>query len=194
MTMPRNVGGFVLAILLGINIPAASQTPSSRTAISPQHVASAMAQAGWKVNPEQIQLLSQVTSTGRDSWLEVVHVARWQGNKLKAELRCHDPRACLPFYVVVNQAGTADKPGQTPVGTVADGKPPILEMTAEQPLLRSGDPATLLFADKGLSITMPVICLQSGHRGQSIRVASSDHKRFYKAEIVGPGLLKATAL
>jgi flagella basal body P-ring formation protein FlgA len=195
MTMPRNSGSFILAILLGTLIPAAGQSQQNRIAITPQHVVSAMAGAGWKVSVGQVQLLSQVTSTVRDAWLEVLQVTHWQEDKLKVELRCHDPRVCLPFYVVINQGGTAVKFGQTMAAdTEVDAKHSVLEMPAEKPLMRSGDPATLTFADKGLRITMPVVCLENGQRGQRIRVASADHKRFYKAEIVGPGLLRATAL
>lgn len=195
MTMPRNSGAFLLTILLGAIIPATGQTPPGRIAVSPQRVASALAQAGWRVNPEQVKFLSQVTAAAGDAGLQVVQVTRWQRDKLKVELRCHDPHACLPFYVLVNEDRAADKSGQTSVAdTASTGKPPAFEMTAETPLLRSGDPATLTFANKGLSINMPVICLENGHRGQKIRVASTDHRRFYKAEIVGPGLLKATTL
>jgi hypothetical protein len=197
MTMPKNIGISSLALLLGLIVPATGQVQQNRTAITPQRVASAMADAGWTVRPEQVKLLSQVTSSSREAWLQVVQVTHWQGDKLKVELRCHDPHACLPFYVLVNQAGTAAKRGQTLSGDESAGTPAgraELEMTAEKPLLRSGDPATLTFADNGLHISMPVICLENGHRGQKIRVASADHKRFYKAEIVGPGLLKATTL
>jgi hypothetical protein len=194
MTMPNNSGAFLLAILLGTIIPATAQQ-QNRTVITPQHVASAMAGAGWKVSPGQVKLLSQVTSNVRDAWLEVVQVTHWQEGKLKVELRCHDPRACLPFYVVVSEYRTADEIGPTSASVAdADAKQPALETPAEKPIMRSGDPALLTFADKGLKITMPVICLENGQRGQRIRVASADHKRFYKAEIVGPGLLKATTL
>jgi hypothetical protein len=194
MTMSRNTASFFVATLLGIAIPTAAQTQPSRSAITPQRVANAMSDAGWKVSPGQVKLLSQVT-TSRDTWLQVVQVKHWQGNQLKVELRCHEPRSCLPFYVLVNEGGKADKAGLTAdAGADTDGKQAALEMPVEKPLIRSGDPATLKFADKGLSITMPVICLENGQRGQRIRVASADHKRFYKAEIVGPGLLKATTL
>ena len=188
MTMPRNSGGFLLAILLGITILATAQQ-QNRTVITPQRVANVLADAGWKVSPGQVKLLSQVTSTAGDAWLQVVQVSHWQGDKLKAELRCHDPRACLPFYVLIDQGGTADKTGLTAAADAdTDAKQPALEMRLEKPLMRSGDPATLTFADNGLRITIPVICLENGQRGQKIRVVSTDHKRFYKAEIVGPGL------
>ena len=195
MAMTRNSGVVVLAILLGGIVSASAQAQPNRSAITPEHVAGALVDAGWKVNAAQVKLLSQVTSTVRGAWLEVVQVTHWHQDMLKVELRCHDPRACLPFYVLVDQIRAADKPGQT-AAMPADvqAKPPLLETTAEKPLMRSGDPATLTFSDQGLRITMPVVCLENGHQGQKIRVASADHKRFYKAEIVGPGLLKATAL
>jgi hypothetical protein len=37
---------------------------------------------------------------------------------------------------------------------------------------------------------MPVICLQGGVRGQTIRVASTDRKQVFDAEIVATGMLK----
>jgi flagella basal body P-ring formation protein FlgA len=58
--------------------------------------------------------------------------------------------------------------------------------------MHDGDPATLVFDNSRLRISLPVICLQSGSRGQTIRVESRDHKRFFKAKIVESGLLKAT--
>jgi hypothetical protein len=103
---------------------------------------------------------------------------------LKVELRCHDHRACLPFYVLLN-AGTADAPGPT-------ATPQTLEVPVKQALMRDGDPATLVFENTALRITLPVICLQSGNRGQKIRVSSKDRKHFFKAEIVDLGLLRAT--
>ena len=193
--MPRNFGVVSSLLLLLGTIPAAGQLPDNRSPISPQQVANAMAASGWKVASEQVNFLSKVTSATRDGRLQLVQVTRWQGDRLKAELRCHDPRACLPFYVLISRTVTADEPGQTSAAMAsADSNQSAFEMTTEKPLLRSGDPATMTFANKGLSITMPVICLENGHRGQKIRVASADHKRFYKAEIVGPGLLKATTL
>jgi flagella basal body P-ring formation protein FlgA len=39
---------------------------------------------------------------------------------------------------------------------------------------------------------LPVICLQNGVRGQRIRVASKDHRRFFEGEVVGTGVLKGS--
>ena len=151
--------------------------------VSPQRVAAALAAAGVSATAGQVRFLDPVTALVQDPRLQVVRVGNWTGGALKAELRCHDHRACLPFYVLLG-GGTADAQGGTPQKGVTDS----LDKSA---LMRDGDPATLLFEGSTLRISMPVICLQSGNRGQTIRVASTDHKRFFSAEIVGSGLLKA---
>jgi len=172
-------------------LSAGAQTPAGRFVITGQSVASAMTAAGWKITGDQVRFLSQVTANRPDARLQVVHTSRGLQGALTVELRCHDRSACLPFYVVITGAGAA---GTSDPTAVSDGDQSALLTTAQKPLLRTGDPATLVFADKALRISMPVICLQNGHQGQKIRVASTDHRRFFKAEIVGPGLLRAITL
>jgi flagella basal body P-ring formation protein FlgA len=43
---------------------------------------------------------------------------------------------------------------------------------------------------KDFRATTPVICLENGRQGESIRVSSLDRKRIMVGEIVGPGLLR----
>jgi len=180
------LAAFVVAVL-----PAAAQVQARRLAITPEDVARALTDSGWKVSADRIKLLAPVTATYA-AQLDVMQVTHWQAGKLRAKLHCRDPRACLPFFVLIDEA---EKDALSHAAIAEASEPPAnLLAEPEAPLLRSGDPATLKFADRGLSITMPVICLENGRRGQKIRVASMDHKRFYKAEIVGPGLLKATTL
>ena len=59
-------------------------------------------------------------------------------------------------------------------------------------VIRGGDHATLILESPDFRMRFPVICLQSGVRGQRVRVASPDHKQFYEAEIVAPGMLKGS--
>ena len=58
-------------------------------------------------------------------------------------------------------------------------------------LMRDGDHATLVFENAAIRISLPVICLQSGSRGQKVRVVSADHKRYFTGEILESGLLRA---
>ncbi len=171
---------------------AVAQPRDARVPVSSQRVAEALAAAGISATPTQVRFLSPV-SASRDSGLEVVSVAHW-GNTLKAELRCHDHSACLPFYVLLNgNSQTADalpkeSSAQAASSQAAGAAVPI---PAQEILMRDGDRATLVFENAAIRITLPVICLQSGNRGQKIRVVSADHKRFFTGEILEPGLLRA---
>lgn len=141
-------------------------------------------------------MLSEVSVAASAPWLQVVQVTHWQDDKLKVQLRCRDPRACIPFYVLVDRHAAVEADASPLNNEVVDAAEnhPELDAPVETLVMKSGDPAKMLFEQKGLSITMPVICLQNGRRGQTIRVSSADHKRFYKAEVVALGLLKAVAL
>ena len=44
-------------------------------------------------------------------------------------------------------------------------------------LVRSGRTATLMFEGEYIHMTLPVLCLQNGGRGQQVRVISKDTKR-----------------
>jgi len=195
MTEQQNLnrGACWLLLLLMISAAATAQPRESRFAISSQRVAEALAAAGLQVSAGQVKFLSPVSATGNDSGLQVMNVATWTGGTRKAELRCHDRRACLPFYVLLTSPRTADMHDRTSTSGTGSPQPGAASPTpSQQILMRDGDRATLVFEESALRITLPVICLQSGNRGQKIRVVSADHKRFFTAEIVESGLLRAT--
>ena len=57
---------------------------------------------------------------------------------------------------------------------------------------KSGAHATLLLEGDRMHIKVPVICLETGEVGHTIRVAAADHKQTYSAEVVDATLLKGT--
>jgi hypothetical protein len=186
----RLLAGWLL-VLMPIVAFAVSEV---RFAISEQRVAEALNAAGVPAMPSQVKFLSRVSSAVQNSDLEVMHVSTWGGETVKVELRCHDHRACLPFYVLLRNARAAQAHGQSSTSQTASSQRAgtVVPIQATQVIMRNGDPATLVFEDNALRITMPVICLESGGRGQKIRVVSTDHKRYFKAEIVQAGLLRAS--
>jgi len=190
MLSRRYLATFAACLLLVA--PSIAQQRDSRFLISANRVAEALVGAGVPVSAGQVRFLSPVSSDDRDPSLRVINVSRWSGNSYKAELRCRDHAACLPFYVLLTGSEKADTRGQV-VGRETDirGRNVAL-VPAETALVRDGDNATLVFENSSLRISLPVICLQSGNRGQTIRVESRDHKRFFKAEIVEAGLLRAS--
>jgi hypothetical protein len=175
------------AVMLLAAMPAAmSQTPVVRTTVLAHSVADAMQRTGTAVNLDQIELLSGGSDIGESAELRVSSVTNRTDGALKVKLRCRDNHECLPFYVLVHGLDQAhlilpERRAQ-----------PLAAAVASQNLIRGGDHATLILESPDSRISMPVICLQSGVRGQTIRVASTDRKQFFEAEIVATGMLKGS--
>ena len=62
--------------------------------------------------------------------------------------------------------------------------------SASHATVEAGSRATLLLEGERLHIKVPVICLESGEPGSSIRVAGLDRKQTYFAQVVDATLLK----
>jgi len=172
--------GFVLTFATAV---AMGQTGATRTVMSTQRVAGAMASAGIVVESGQIDLLSGVSTTRADASVQVVSVAHQAGGTVKVKLRCSDNHDCLPFYVLVHGIDGVDA---TPK---MGGGVPVATASANN-IIRGGDHAILILETPDSWMRFPVVCLQGGVVGQKIRAASPDRKQFYDAEVVGAGLLK----
>lgn len=154
--------------------------------VSPvQRIAAAMDLAGLSVSPDQIELLSGNGNPVSAS-MRVVSMTEATAGTVKVKLRCRDNRKCLPFYVLVHGVDRA-KVGSAGVRVVA-----VAEATPAQNIVRGGDHAILILESPDSRMSFPVICLQSGARGQRVRVTSPDRKRFYDAEVVAAGILKGS--
>ncbi len=185
---------FAGLLLLFVPLAAiASQTPE-RFAISTRQIADALASAGLSANVSQVEFLSGVSATSDHARLRVVSTANRAAGAAIVKLRCHDNHECLPFYVVVHASTARSLNGE--VGSarlrIASGQRPLIEDTSFPRVVRGGDPATLILENADSRIRVPVICLQNGARGQRIRVASKDHRRFFEGEVVGTGMLKGS--
>jgi len=187
----------LMQMLPGLSLAARAETKNARFpetrfaetrfAVSPDQVARAMRAAGVAAAAERIDLLSPIQTRQPNAALRLISVKHWQGNTLKAELRCSDRKACLPFYVLLRDADSV------PDLAVVHGSAEPQKSASATPRAHDvhiGDPAILVFERQQSRITIRVICDQNGDRGQIIRVASSDRKHSYKAEVIEPGLLK----
>jgi flagella basal body P-ring formation protein FlgA len=186
MLREQSANNIVLAAVMFLAVmPAArGQTSVVRTAALAHSVADAMELTGTAVNPDQIEFLSGRSNIREDAELRVLKVTKRTDGALKVELRCQDNQECLPFYVLVH--------GLDRVNLILPERraQPGTAARAPQNLIRGGDHATLILESRDSRISMPVICLQGGVRGQTIRVASTDHKQVFDAEIVATGMLK----
>lgn len=183
MIIRRSMIGTALAVLLAPLFLIAK--PGRQFLVSSEQVVAALRTSGQYVSPNQVQLLSLVHTREPNAVLHLIHIEPWQEGMQKAEIRCVDLSACLPFFVLIEGARVPD----LAVGKVPE--PGMAEAGPKKYDVRKGDTAVLTIETEQSRITMRVICLENGDRGQKIRVASKDRKRSYEAEIIAPGVLKA---
>jgi len=163
---------------------AGSQTAVARNGSPVQGVVDALARAGIAVGRHQVEFPSGIRSIREGAIVRVVSVTSSISGTAKVKMRCQDNHECLPFYVLVHNVD----------GLHSSTVPVVLEATTKSSndVIRSGDHATLVLETPDARMSFPVICLQSGVRGQRIRAASPDHRHFYDAEVVAPGMLKGS--
>jgi len=181
----KKIAWTVLA-LASVMPAALAQIAVARNAGPGQSVVDALARAGIVVAPHQIEFLSGMRGTKESANIRVVSVTSGSFGTAKVKMRCRDNRDCLPFYVLVHEFDGMDlnRSNKAAVRLAA--------MRSSKDVIRSGDHATLVLETADARMSFPVICLQSGVRGQRVRAASPDHRKFYDAEVVAPGMLKGS--
>jgi hypothetical protein len=157
---------------------------TARVAINPAQVAGAISNAGIKISPEQVTLLTDVVANQTDPTLVVESMERWGDNRMKVRMNCANSE-CLPFFVAVQWGQNEPTPAAFASRGVGTG--------ASKPIvLHAGSTATLILDSDHVHIKLPVICLESGTVGQTIRVASKDRRQTFTAQIGDPAALKGT--
>ena len=160
---------------------------ASRTPISRDCILRALHSSGVSILPEQMEELSGMTAAEPNPPLKVLSVDMLDADSDKVLLRCEHPNTCLPFYVLVHwgrlEDGSTSRPGQT----IRKAAQP--EQRAANLLVRSGRTVVLMLAGEYIHMTLPVLCLQNGGRGQQVRVINKDTKKRYVARVTGPGVV-----
>ncbi len=165
-----------------------------RTAITREQIASALLMNGINVTHDQVERLSEITASGSGApRLQVVSVQPQDANTANVRLKCSSTSVCLPFYVLLHWQDPEEATSSLPKWQKRD---PSREerLAPDEMLVRSGKTATLVLASSNTRITMPVLCLQNGARGQSVRVMNKDSKRVYLAKVVAAGLVTSASL
>jgi hypothetical protein len=169
---------------LAMALPVAAAT--GHDSITKEQVAAAMSGAGMKVSADQVTLLTDVVSNSPAPALKVEAMERWGADRMRVRLDCAKREDCLPFYVAVRwmQEGTA-----LPVQTAA-----LVQARVDPSsyVVRAGSSAILMLEGDHVHIRIPVVCLENGTPGQTIRVASKDHRLTYTAQVVDGTVLKGS--
>jgi len=162
--------------LLATNAPASPAEPVPAP-ITPQQVANALAKHEIKVTPDEVELLSPVMARSSDPDLTLVRIEPSGQSDSQAVISCESTRVCLPFFVLLHGLRTG---------------PPKRILLSRNPspiLIRSGDPVVLVYQAKHMSFTQPVVSLQNGALGQTIRVRNTAQNKVHLAQVVRPGVV-----
>jgi len=161
---------------------------SGRVAITTEQVATAINAAGMKVSADQIELLTEVVATNSAPALKVESMERWGDHRMKLRLDCVKAQECLPFFVAVQWSQAKAIPSVSAEHSSSAffaAKP-----DSNSFIVRAGSPAVLLLDGDHIHIRLPVVCLENGALGQTIRVASKDHRQTYTAEVGDNAVLR----
>jgi hypothetical protein len=167
-----------LTMVLAVNVAAAvcaAATAPGRSEITTEDVASALRKAGLPVSAPQVSLLSDISASSQNPALTVESIGQWNDGGIRARVACTQRTQCLPFFVSVRgvekQAEAVKEPAQ--------GKAPARDV-----VIRSGATATLLIDSQRVHISVPVVSLESGAVGQTIRVTERESRKIYRAQVI----------
>jgi hypothetical protein len=173
-----------LVLFAAIAIPAVAAT--GYDSITKEQIAAAMSGAGMRVSAEQVMLLSDVVASTNTPGLKVESMERWGADRMRVRLDCAKREDCLPFYVAVRLT-------QGDAGS-GHGESPSIAKTASTAsyVIRAGSSAILLLDGGHVHIRVPVVCLENGTTGQTIRVSSKDRHLTYTAQVVDGTILRGS--
>lgn len=176
--------------LIAMALPAVAAT--GREAITPEQIAAAINRAGVTVSAKQVTLLTEVLARTNSPVLRVQSMEPLSDHRMKVRLNCPNVAECVPFYVTIRTSdeGPAQPSSFAPVKLQPPARLTPSETEAGPLVLRSGSSATLLLEGDHMSIQLPVVCLESGAIGQTIRVASRDRRQTYTARVFDGGTLR----
>jgi hypothetical protein len=184
--MQRNLF-FSLVLFCAAALPAAA-AGAGRYAITAGQIAAAVTGHGIQVSPDQVTFLSSVMAHVESPDLKVKSIDPMGGQRAIARLECSDSRQCLPFVVSLHFEQTANAQPAPP--DIPRPAPVIAQATHSAIVLRAGSPAVLLLNGAHVHISLPVICLDSGAPGQTIRVTDRDRRLVYTGKVTENGILE----
>ncbi len=159
----------------------------ARYPVSAGTVASVIQGMGLAVRPEQVELLSNVVASTPTPKLRVQSMQTWGDHRMMVRLECESPEECVPFFVGIAVNGQDQE-------RLSASAAEIPQLARKSPFksyaVRAGSQATLLLDGDHVHIRIPVICLENGAAGQTVRVTGRDRKQVYTAEVIDGSLLK----
>jgi hypothetical protein len=175
-------GRWLLIITMIAGASQSAPAAAEHYAISAALIAATVSNSGVQISADQVTLLSQVIATTPAPLLHVRSVEKLGSDRLLARLECEKSEECLPFFVSLQVSGGSE--AQT--AAVAKLLPIALprRTAASSIALHAGSHAMLRLEGAHIHISIPVICLQNGAPGQTVRVTDMRRRVVYTAEVV----------
>jgi Chaperone for flagella basal body P-ring formation len=182
----------VLLLAASLSFAAIADQKPADGAFALQRVVAALQAANVPLQSAQVHLLAVPVLKNPFAALAVTGITPRDAQSAVVRMQCRKGNGdCLPFYVLLHwgrpmerEAAFAELNSPARITTVS--------RVPDKPLVRAGQRATLLIENNQMRVATPIICLQSGSRGQKIRVTSLDRKRIAFAEVVEPGIVKGS--
>ncbi len=187
---PITLFAVVSALLLAGTVCSLRADDNGRTLISRERILGTLHSSGIPVAAGQMEQLSEMTAAEPNPLLKVLSVDMMDGESDKVLLRCVHANACLPFFVLVHWGHSGERSGFRTNGL--DEGPGQSGSRSQNLLVRSGKMIKLVLDGNYIHMSLPVLCLQSGGRGQRVRVISKETKKRYVARVTGPGVVTTT--
>ncbi len=160
------------------------QAPPERLPLTTGAVAQALKDAGITARESQILLPLEIATISARPTMVVSSAEALPSGRLRVRLVCSDTHDCLPFFAIVQYGDDTGAKLAASFYVGSSLKPVLPIRTVETAALRPGEHAVLLLEDKQMQITLPVLLMDGGALGSTVRVSSLDRKRVYVATIV----------
>lgn len=159
--------GILLAVVLAA--PAIAQPPDF--SVGRERVRAAIARDLRLGDGEVSELEIGTASLARvtEPELTVARQTVLPGGRVLFRMQCH-LQQCLPFFASA----------RVPVGSVLRKR---AELPREKLILRANDRAMLRIVSEGMRISVPIVCLESGRAGETIKVRTADMRSHWRAVV-----------
>ena len=181
--------GLISALTLAGAMASATAPAQVHARITPAQIAAAISGAGMPISADQVTLLADVVATKPSPALVVESMQPWGDRRMKVRVSCAASEECLPFFVSVRLG----QPSASQSASVTSSTGTLRSETDPKSfVVRSGARAILLLDGGHVHIRIAVVCLENGAAGQTIRVASTDHRQTYMAKVIDQAVLRAS--
>ncbi|GAC1656440.1 MAG: hypothetical protein NVS9B15_17600 [Acidobacteriaceae bacterium] len=185
------------SMALGCTCPAKG---AARGPIDAPMVARALAELGLRLDPAQVHFPALLTSASATPRLIAYHAERSKDEHVRVQMKCAKPGDCLAFTVSLDVDGNAAEELMQVVANRHTENPRPVSGASDQarssdvrsgaPMVQPGQQLTMWLEEGRMHIHLPVIALDRGFQGSTLRVCTSDRRNTFHAVVLDSSTVK----